>query len=423
MMKNNKTYYEYITYKFEDLLKNSLFVIAKGANEHSYLLKNKDHCSLIDQKKHLSTVKSFMYDLQSYLYNGTALNFVYENNLYLYTSFSQSLFVNLFRNNPFHKEEYDESSDFNNLLEVFNQTKKYSNWEPTVEQLIKVVSLFKEGTIRVDNLFDELPRGLDSQGRDYKDFLLFLITIPNTYLLENIEKTIRTVNAEISGFTNFFNSETDINVKDALKEYLRNREKAFEQINDNKQIASKALEKSLFNRIKKAIAPNYWSELVFAFPNLRNESKGLIPSENLIEPATDKIYHLNLNKATFYKNCPSVINEQDLLDVIELITKAIDLNKPNEINMFHYHPMNNDIKIIFTGVNIDESYLNKIGNLYKEMIAEYNSNNVIKFSHELKKEEIVLNNTEYLNKAAKMLWLKVLIENDSSDNKKKKLKM
>jgi hypothetical protein len=416
-MTNNRTYFEYITYKFEDLLKNNLYVIAKGPSEHSYELKESNYCSLIDQKRHLTTVDCFMEDLKSYLYNNTPLNFIYKNNVELYRCFSESLFGNIYRNNPFYKEKFDENSTFDRLLEVLEPSKKYANWEPTVEQLIKLVSLFKEGTVRIDSFFDELPRGVDSQGRSYTDFVLFLMTIPNKHLLENNPAIIRAVGAEISGFTQFFKAETDTKVKDALKIYLTHRVEEFEKINNT------ILEQSLFNRIKKAIAPKYWSELIFAFPTLRTDNSELIVSENLIEMPLDKIYHLNLNKAAFYKTCPSVLNERELIETFQLITKAIELNKPTEIDMLYHYSMKNDIKIIFSGHNIDESYLGKIGNLYEKMFFEYNSDNVIKFSNDLKKDEILSHNIEYLNKVAEMFWLEALLDNNISDNKKKKLKM
>lgn len=391
-MKRN--YYEYISSKFELLLKHNLFALAKGEQEHTYCLKELDKCSIQERKDNLDNIEEFLKDLDSYMDGRASLQFIYKDNVTLYYYFSREIFNKLFYENPFSNKTQPET--------------------PTVDQLLKIGQLFKEGTVRVDDIFNDIPRGVDKNGRDYKDFLLFLMTIPNEHLFENNQISVNTINHEISNFTNAFKSSIDPKVKDTFKIYLGNRKRIIEKIN------SPALEQNLFGRIKKAVAPKYWSELVFAFPSLV-QPKGIV-KDNLVEIADEKVYHLNLNKGAIYNLCPSLINNQDLMFAFRLIHDSILDTKPQEITMIHHYEMKSDIKVIFSGKNIDDSYLGRIGDLYKKMLDQYNNDEVIKLISEDNSKHVYSCNKEYLDKSAQMLWMDVMLES-SVVNNKKKLKM
>jgi hypothetical protein len=392
-MKRN--YFEYISSKFELLLKHSLFGLAKGERVHSYCLVDLDHCSQSVKEQNLDTIEEFLKDFKSYMEGKSPLQFIYKDNVNLYYHFSREIFNKLFYDNAF-----DPSTN--------------PSEGPTVDQLLKIGQLFKEGTIRADSVFNDMPRGLDKNGRDYKDFLLFLMTIPNDHLFENNQISVNTINHETSHFTNAFKSSTDPKVKDTFKIYLENRKEIIKNIN------SPSLEKNLFERIKKAVAPKYWSELVFSFPSLV-EPKGIVKA-NLVDFDDEKIYHLNLNKGAIHKLCPSLINNQDLMFAFRLIHDSIMDNKPQEISMIHHYEMKSDIKVIFSGKNIDDSYLGKIGDLYRKMLDQYNNDEVIKLISEDNSKHVYSCNKEYLDNSAKMLWLDVMLD-PSVVNNKKKLKM
>jgi hypothetical protein len=347
------------------------------------------------KEQNLDTVEEFLKDFKSYMEGKSPLQFIYKDNVNLYYHFSREIFNKLFYDNAF-----DPSTN--------------PSEGPTVDQLLKIGQLFKEGTIRADSVFNDMPRGLDKNGRDYKDFLLFLMTIPNDHLFENNQISVNTINHETSHFTNAFKSSTDPKVKDTFKIYLENRKEIIKNIN------SPSLEKNLFERIKKAVAPKYWSELVFAFPSLV-EPKGVV-KDTLVDFDDEKIYHLNLNKGAIYKLCPSLINNQDLMFAFRLIHDSIMDNKPQEISMIHHYEMKSDIKIIFSGKDIDDSYLGKIGELYRKMLDQYNNDEVIKLISEDNSKHVYSCNKEYLDNSAKMLWLDVMLD-PSVVNNKKKLKM
>jgi hypothetical protein len=392
-MKRN--YFEYISSKFELLLKHSLFGLAKGERVHSYCLVDLDHCSQSVKEQNLDTIEEFLKDFKSYMEGKSPLQFIYKDNVNLYYHFSREIFNKLFYDNAF-----DSSTN--------------PSEGPTVDQLLKIGQLFKEGTIRADSVFNDMPRGLDKNGRDYKDFLLFLMTIPNDHLFENNQISVNTINHEISNFANAFKASSEPKVKDTFKIYLENRKEIIKNIN------SPSLEKNLFERIKKAVAPKYWSELVFAFPSLV-EPKGIVTA-NLVDFDDEKIYHLNLNKGAIYKLCPSLINNQDLMFAFRLIHDSIMDNKPQEISMIHHYEMKSDIKVIFSGKDIDDSYLGKIGELYRKMLDQYNNDEVIKLISEDNSKHVYSCNKEYLDNSAKMLWLDVMLD-PSVVNNKKKLKM
>lgn len=396
-MKNLHTYLEYITFRFENnLKKDSLFGLIKNTKPYHYHLKDIHDCSFSEQQQQLSTVDDFFKDLKSHFVNNTPLHFIYNNNENIYYHFSSSIMRHIV-----HEDFFDEES--------------FTVIPPTVKELLKVGNLFKEGTIRVDSVFDVIPKGVDINGQEYQDFILFLMSIPNKHLFDNNQISVNVINSEFCAFTNMFKSETNPKIKDAFKVYLENRKEFIEKID------SKSLEESLLIRIKKSFAPKYWSEFIFAFPNLQEQNKG-ISKDNLIEFDQENIYHLNLNKGALYKFCPSILNEQDLIQIIASVTQAINDNKPQEISMIQFHCMPNDIKIIFSG-SVDSSYLNKVGNLYQLMLDEYNSENIIKFTKDKEEFELALiNNTEYLDKASKKNWLSVMLE-PTNDNKKKKLKL
>jgi len=395
-MKTHHTYLEYISFLFEDKLKDSLFCLIRDEKQYSYHLKDIEKCSIVEKEQHSSVVKAFINDFKSYLTNNTPLNFIYGNNVDIYYHFSQSIFHHIIHEDPFN-------------------TLDFSVEKPTVQELLKIGQLFKEGTIRLDTIFDRVKDAIDVDVEKYKDFLLFMATIPNHHLFLKNLIPMNTIKSEVGTFTRVFQNETDSKVKDAFITYLENRKDFIVKID------SKPFEEYLLYRIKKGFAPKYWSEFMFALPNLKEKELEVV-KDDLIEFSNEKMYHLNINKGALYKLCPSILNDQELSRVVESITKVIDANKPAEVNMVHYYSMLNDIKIMFSG-NIDESYLHKFSNLYQKMFGEYNSDNVVKFSMDGDDRAIaLLNNVKYLNKAAETHWMDVMLE-PSSNKKNKKIKM
>jgi hypothetical protein len=70
-----------------------------------------------------------------------------------------------------------------------------------------------------------------------------------------------------------------------------------------------------------------------------------------------------------------------------------------------------------SGNGLDENLAIKIGNLFEQMIHEYNSDNVSKNLNSYKK------NKKYLDKAAETLWLGLELGNKSLVDSKKKPKI
>lgn len=392
-MKTSHTYLEYITFLFEDKLKNSIFGLVKDENMYSYHLKDIEKCSRIEKEQHLTIVDAFLNDFKSHFINNTPLNFVYGDNVEIYYHFSHSIFHHIIHEDTFNNQDFSVE-------------------KPTSEQLLKIGHLFKEGTIRVDTLIDNLTSTADVNWKDYKDFILFMMTISNEHSFTDYNSIIRNIKAEVGTFAKLFSSEQDKKVKDTFKIYLGNRQDFI------KKLDSEPLEEYILNRIKKSLAPKYWSEMLFAFSHLENRKIGVV-KDNLIEVDPENIYHLNFNKGALYNFCPSILNEKDLINIFGIITKAIDGHKPEEIHMLHYYQMADDLKVMFSG-NIDQTYVTKVGDLFQKMLEQYNSDNFIK-TVQGKEEEVFQHNIEFLNQSAKMLWLDVML--DKNNNKKKKLKL
>lgn len=403
-MNKHENYLDYICAHVEGILGRNLCII-KNEQLNTFYFKSVDDCSLSEKQQNVILIKEFMHRFKEYMTNDSPLHISYIGNKNLYYDFFNRLSSNLYNSDP------------------YNYLPK-PRIIPTVDELLKIGNLFKEGTSEIDYLINQLPKennGFDIHGKRYTDFVSLLITIPNNHLFEDNHKSTvsgytdyvnkRIINNEIAAIRSIFNFESDINIKNSIITYLKNRKPFLEKISD------KQIEEHLFDWIKNSIHPNYWYEASLEFPNLHNTIKGT-NSPHLFEIDNSPIFHFNLNKTIIHQICPSILNDDELKKVVQIITHAINKNKPEKINMVQFYFMTDEIKICFSGKELNKSDVLRIGKLYEQMLYQYRSDNVLKFVPFQQGQTIASHNVQYLDNVSQVLWLELLLEKKTNDTQK-----
>jgi hypothetical protein len=289
---------------------------------------------------------------------------------------------------------------------------------PNIEEFTKVIKCFESLTLSLDLFIHNAPKSIP--GKNINLYLKEVLSLNNFSVISDLNKDSfrEIINDELEILTNRFSNEKDIEIKDGISNYLKNRESLFKRHND------KDFEVDLFEQIKVILHSDYWDEMVDYLPNIRPQKKIPIESKSVFKLNDNPIQSINLDKEYILGISRTIITDRDFSTMISVINEAINLHKPENIDFITPTLINGNIRIFLSSEDMTQDKANKIGKLFESMIHEYNSENVVKTgNYSGNRDEIVKINQEYLNKAAEVLWLHIELSDSSTIENKRKYKI
>jgi hypothetical protein len=289
---------------------------------------------------------------------------------------------------------------------------------PNVEEFTKVIKCFEPFISSIDLLIHNAPKSLS--GKNINSYLKEVLSLNNKDLLLKLhfDDFRETVADELSILTNRFSNEKDTEIKEGITNYLSLRESILEKNKD------KNFELDIFEQIKVILHSDYWADILDYFPTLRQEKNKPIESKDVFSLNSNPVHYLDLDKEYILGISKTIITDRDFFAMVSIITEAINSHKPDTVEFINSVPINGQIKVFISGVDMNQDMAIKIGHLFESMINEYNSDNVIKTgNYSGNRDETIGKNQEYLNKLAEIYWLDIELTPASNTNIIKKSKI
>ncbi len=391
----NNDYYEYFVERVREVIEKdkgrlSAFWINKVEGQpNTYCFQKLEGYSSSQAKYGKEILNQFISDFKNYLINDAPFKIVYKD--FFPHSFLMGISEYLY--NSYFKDDYLPRKDLN----------------PTVEQFTKALKCFEDVIHTTFVLSLDVPQNMKNPNEYIK--AIYSLNNQSYYEKLNEEDFREIVRGELDQLINNFSYEKDPVIKESLIIYVKNREVILEKF--------PKLQLMIFDQIKAIVHPDYWSDLANFLPVLNK--KDSINQMSVFSLNTNPIYAIDLNINHIMSISSTIFTEQDFSKMISLITDSINLHKPTNIDFIETSEKNNKFKIFISGENLEQDKVMKIGNLFEFMIAEYNSDNVIKQSDYHMDDAANNKNKQYLHKAAEKHWLNLELDNNNQVKRKNKI--
>jgi predicted transcriptional regulator len=407
-MTNESRYYKEIVKKIDLVLresKNSPYInrmcIVEGQDKHTYTIECEGNPYFNTQKNNLLVQDKFLKDLKECLVNDKPFQLLFNKNEELLSDFfnkiKEYLYIMNDRRHYTHPDDFiiPTSTEFENILKCF---------EPTLTS--------------IDIIVRGIPRYYAKSNKDYISLIPIVLSLHNAsfYSNKNTSQLKKIIKNELDTLTVLFAAEEEPLIAEGIKQYLKKKKSLLIKINDND------FENSLYEIVQSVVHSDFWADIASNLPSFSKKKKLAIDT-NIFANEGHPIFHINLNKENIFNISPAIISEKDFEKMLKETVTAIGETKPGSIEFVQVIKTSNDVKLIVAGKDMNNELLLKIGRLFESMIYEYNSTNVSKKNDDDETDEEKKNNSEYLRKAAEVLWLNIELGQTNSKQKNKTTKI
>lgn len=391
-MTTNNKYYDKVLSKIDFVLKDSKtnpyikrYCITEGETKHSYKIECEGNPYYDIQKNNIVVKDKFLKDFKECLLNDKPFQLEFSQNEKLLEHF------------------FEKTVEYFYLInEATHYTQQNRYITPTVDEFSQLVKCFEPTLVSLDKIIEGMPRSYEKYNSSYTALVPIIMSLHNENFYSNKtpEQLKHIIKNELEALTKPFGEETDPFIAEGIQKYLNKKKKILTQIND------KSFEDKLYEIIQSLVHSDFWAETSSCLPNFSSKKKQKT-KQNIFANDGNPIFHLNLNKENILDISPSIISDKDFNKMLAEINLAIDKNKPSSIDFVQTINTGNNFKLIMAGQDMNNSLVLEIGELFQEMINEYNSPNVSKHRSEDETADDKANNYKYLSKAAEILWLNI----------------
>jgi hypothetical protein len=353
-----------------------------------------------------NTINSFMYDLKQFLVNDIPFQLIFHDRCYTSRYSSVNRFFELLMSNIYY-------SGKNNIQINLKNFKKLIHLFKDIMQAASTSSLFPTFC---DSAIQNNPYHLEFS----KEILSFDNKID--YSHDDGKKFWEHVEYEIKKISKSYHGQKSNLLKEGFINYLKNREYFLDKHKDRYK------ETSLLKTIKSILHSDHWAEVSSYLPNYANR-RNEIENKEIFNIDTNPVYCINIDQTNLLNLSSATITDYDLFNMMKDICEALNITKPQNmhtIELSHVengwnqgHTKWNDPRIYLSGKNLNNNLVNDILKIIKNMIIEYNSDNVDKNLDDFTiRDEKDKKNFDYLVKMAEVYWLDLELDDAKGINKK-----
>lgn len=407
-MTTESEYYKAIVNKIDFVLRDSRnspyikrYCIIEGQDKHTYTIECEGNATYNVQQKNSSVQKEFLNDLKECLINDKPFQLKFNPNEELLSDFFEKIHDHIYVMND--KRHYSHPDDF---------------IVPTVDEFENILKCFEPTLTSIDIIVRGMPRSYDKYNKDYMSFIPIVLSLHNEDFYNN-KRSLQLkhiIKKELESLTVKFSDETNPLIAQGIQKYLGKKKNLLTTIND------KSFENTLYEIIQSLVHSDFWAETASYLPSFPKKKKLGIDT-HIFGSEGNPIFHLTLNREKLQSISEATITDKDLEKMLKEIIVTIENTKPKNIDFIQLIKTSEHLKLITAGQDMNNDLLLKVGKLFESMIYEYNSPNVSKRKSEDESDYDKKINSEYLTKAAQVLWMNIELDNSSLNTNKKKLKL